>query len=482
MIKNIFSRIQTTLQHRAFLHFYFLSISLLITAFFSLDILDGCFILSFFQNSDTNMVFNFSFLGVYLILYSFSKYLFKKTSTKETIIHIFLSTVFSTLSISGVFFENQPCNVRFSSPSSVLSVTVAFLGGYFLFFYTFHLLRCLGRSLSRHTEIKEQGFWAVFFGKHCFIHVFCVVLLCWLPKFILFFPGTMYYDSWRCIAMFFHYPDLQDGTLGLTNIHPLIWSVPMGLLTKLGLHIGISWLASFFISVVHHVAAALLTAYTIVTMKKFKFHLRFLIAVLCFYIFHPVIIMFSSTIQNDFLYSLSIQLLTLECFIYLYDPFSFSQEKRHFPLTALGVFGTILRYNGFYTVLIFIVFFALREAWSFLKKKSKPSLSIALILVMLFSLFCGQFVQKALEHSYDATIMNSRVKNAMLIQQATRCLILHGTDIPEDIYNDLHGVLLWSDEKLKENYNPLNFDGVKFCFDYDAPKEKYIDAVKWNKI
>ncbi|MBQ1948407.1 MAG: hypothetical protein II359_07345 [Clostridia bacterium] len=272
--------------------------------------------------------------------------------------------------------------------------------------------------------------------------------------------------------MFLEHPDLTFGYANITNIHPLVWAAPIGELTKVALHFDAPWLVPLFISTVQHVAAILLISYTVSSLKKMKLPPVFLAIVLAFYILLPPMFVFSSVLQNDFLYSLSFQLMAVEFFHYLYDSHTYFKSIKHMFLTALSVFGTILRYNGIYTVLVVLLCVLLREVCLALKKKTKTSHIIALFLIIAIPLTGGQILQKTLDSVYDAIPMTTRIKYALPIQQSARCLATYGTAIPEDIYNDLHTVLLWGDEELAEKYNPINYDGVKKCFKTDATNEE----------
>lgn len=452
-------------------------ISMLVCCYMTFNEASG--VLTVFYNSTKGGIWvnTFAFVGLFLLLNKVYEYCHMiKCGVIQTLIQVVLSVFFSLFSILSIYFENntaEKVNTLFASNFSILSVGLAFIGGLVFFYILFRFLWCfcINKSdASGNTALSR------FFGKHLYRNCFFVLIIAWLPQYIARFPGVITFDGWHSLAMYI-------GDTEITTQHPLIWLVLIGKLTDLGLKIGIGWLAPLVICFVQHIFALFVVSYTVSTIKKIGLPLSFVLGVLVFYAVLPPISYYASTVYNDYIYSLAIQLLTIELAYYLFKRKTYFSKHRHFILTAIAVFCTIVRYNGLYTMAVIIVVVCAREITLLIKAKAKLLHSAVIVLCLILPLMGGQTVQFTLNHIYNAQNISSRAMLAMPIQQTVRCLIEHGDDIPEEDYSAIHTVLTWSNEEYAASYNPRNFDSVKPSFKLDATKEELLDFVKaWTHL
>lgn len=449
--------------------------SLMIVAFFTLDVSEGRF--SIFDTLSANRVWlnTTAFVGICWILKKTKKAVIEAQCGKtQTVFQFMLSAFFSFFSVLSIYFDSGRGNglsVALSSFLALISVAAAFFGGVILFFIIIRLIWSLSSCSNRLAKRNARVF-SDFFGKNLYRNCILAMTLCWLPQYIIRFPGVMPYDAWQSMAMYY-------GCTETTTQHPLLWNILLGKLTDFGMSIGINWMASFVICLIQHIVAMFAVSYTITTIKKLGFGNCFLVGILAFYVILPPMSLYASTVYNDYIFSLAIMLLTVEFVYYLYDRKRFFSQKHHWILTAIASFCTIIRYNGLYTMLAVIFVIALREFLLLIKNKWKGVIHTLIILALLIiPLLTGQIIQSSLNDAYNATEIRSRAMVAMPIQQTVRCLIDHGDDIPKEDYEAIHTVLTWTDEEYAETYNPRNFDTVKESFKTDATNEEMSDFIK----
>lgn len=451
----------------------------LVLAFCTLDMFsDG---LAVFRKTtkDGVMVSAAAFVGVCWVLDKIApRILTRRDGVVATVIQLLLSVPFTVITILGVFFESNPeegFKGALTTWVAKSSFALALCGGMLFFFIIIRLIWSLGTEGITLRDSKE-GFLSRFFGKHLYRNCILVMILCWLPQYIIRFPGVMPYDAWQSLAMHFGYTEL-------TTQHPLIWNVIMVKLTELGVKLGVNWLGFFIICLVNHILAMVVVPYVIFTIKKMGMANGFLAGVLVFYAVLPAMSLYASTVYNDFIYSLAILVLTVELVYYLYDRKTYFKQIRHGIITVLAVFSTILRYNGLYTMLVVLAVIGLRELILLFRRRTKLLQSFAIVVFLVVPLLGGQLLQNALNTRYDARAITSRAMLAMPIQQTVRVLGTVGDQIPKEDYDAIHAVLTWTDEEYAEKYNPRNFDSVKESFKTDASTEEILGFVKaWAKL
>lgn len=421
-----------------------------------------------------------AFVGIWWISRQVKKWLNKFSFTvMETMLQFLLAAFFSFASVLGRYFEASFYHMLKKGISQVVlqkSTMFAFLGGCVFFFLVIRLIWTMALPKDDLRESKPD-FFDRFFNKNLYRNCIVVMVICWLPQYIIRFPGVLTFDNWHSLAM-------HLGHQEVTTKHPLIWNAIIGNLTDFGVLIGVNWFAIFFITLIHHICAMVLIPYTLSTIKKMGGSNKLLAAFFAFFVILPPMYIYASTVYNDFLFGLSFLLLSVEFVYYLYDRKNYFSAK-HLLLTALAVCGTFLRYNGLYVIILTFVVVVLRELCYLLKieKKFRFVSLISLIIVFVLPIIGGLWMQTSLKESYDAKSLTSRAMLAMPIQQTVRCLKEHGSEIPKEEHEAIHAVLTWTDKKYAEEYYSRNFDNVKESFKTDASKEEIFAFLKaWTKL
>ena len=460
----------------------FATFGILLFATFSLTSFSekSIYFLVFIFDTRTNVIFCLiTFIGVLFILYKLKDIILSSIGFFKSLCILLISAFFSLFSLLSVYFDARyDVNIinLLRSPASLMAFVAAFCGGIIFFFIAIRLIWHLGEHFLE-IKLSDNNLLSRFFGKHLYRNCIILIALCWLPQYLIRFPGVVSYDAWQSIAM-------HLGNTQITTQHPLIWGALLGYLTQLGELIGITWLAPLVICLVQHILSILVITYAIASLKHFNFNSWVLGVTLAFFIILPPMALYASTLYNDCLYSLSIMLLTIELVYYLYDRKDYFGRRRHLILTVCAVFGFNLRYNGLYTMLAIIAVIALRELYLLIKRRTKIMQTLVIVvLCMILPLMCGQILQNTLNNAFDAKEIRSRAILSMPIQQSVRCLITYGDTIDKEDYDALHTVLIWTDKEYAEAYDPRNFDSVKESFKIDASKEEMSQFIKaWGRL
>ncbi|MGN0996218.1 MAG: DUF6020 family protein [Candidatus Ventricola sp.] len=406
--------------------------------------------------------------GIYFLLDRYARPLLReRIGAAQTALQLLLSLLFTGFSLLSKFFEmDTDTGLRLLTErlSSKLWIGLAFLGGMTLFMLVFRLI-WYGSGTAGTMGDTRRAWLHRFFGRHAFRNCVLLLMLVWLPQYFILFPGLTSSDFVRALSMYF-----QEA--GRTNQHPMIWVTILGKLTELGLKAGISWLAIPVICIVQHVLMILLVAHTVTTIRELGATVRAQALMLLFYATLPPMFMYASTVYNDTLYSAAVLLLTLELAVFLFNRPLFFARWRHPLLTAVAALGTILRYNGFYLMLVVIAAVSVYALVMLAKKRIRLRQVGAMLCLLAVPLMGGRAVQESLDQAYGARNITARAKYAMILQQVARCLSLYGDEIPEEDYQALHAVMTWSDEELAQAYDPRNSDGVKWSFNLDATQEE----------
>ena len=457
--------------------------AVLIACFFTFGTHDDMYAYGFWVfervSPDGFLVSTAMVVGIYYLLKKYAGTLLKdRTSPVQTAMQVLLSAFFTGFSLLSQYLEvntSMGLGLMTERLSSKISILLGFMGGMIFFMLVFRLIWRMSGSASGLAETKNARLLS-FFGKHAFRNCVLLLTIVWLPQYLIRFPGTMNYDSWRSIGIYF-------GDLERTTQHPLIWVTIIGKLTEIGMQIGINWLAPLVICAVQHVLLILLVAYTVSVLRSLGASVRVQAVTLLFYAILPPMFMYASTVYNDTLYSAAIQLVTVEMAVLLFDRKAFFTRWHHMALTALGVLSTILRYNGFYVMVIMIAFVAVSELVLLIRRHARPVQTVAALLLLIVPLMTGQRIQKGFNELYGVRDVSPRVKLALVIQQVGRCLAVYGDKIPKEDYDAIHAVMTWPDEEYAAKYNPRRYDDIKLSFRNDASKEEIAAFLKaWTHL
>ena len=294
----------------------------------------------------------------------------------------------------------------------------------------------------------------LFNKKYSFFLLTLLIIICWLPVLISFFPGNFSYDAGTQIRMI-----LFDA---VTKYHPVMHTAFLGITTYLGHAIFSSWNIGLLIhSIVQMLIMASIFSYTLIYLYKKKVPSYLLLLFLFIYLFLPTHSVFSITTTKDVLFS-GLFNIVLICYIELCTNKKFF-TKKNMIITILSTFLLIsFRNNMIYAFILFIPFILLYY------KKNFKKLSIIFISILAITII----YDKALTHIFKIENGPRVEMFSFVVQQFARTY--NKDNISKEYKEDIKSLFL--NNSLKD-YNSHLSDPVKSSFNTKEllnNKKKYI--------
>ena len=272
------------------------------------------------------------------------------------------------------------------------------------------------------------------------------ILLCWLPYYIVFYPGCVSTDS--------HWELLQQlGLTPLSDHHPIMHQLVIRLGLAVGQIFGSLSLGVAVYSLIQMVLMALVFALCIRFLALRGAKKSVLTVVFLFYGLYTINALYSITMWKDVLFAGAALLLMLQLSGEL--PWERVQGKRRRGFAFLGLALTALlfctmRNNGYYAFLLGFPFYILMN-----RKQWKPLLALGLLTVLLVTGYHGLLYN-------GLGIRKSSPGEALSVplQQIARTVKVHGVDGDREEFRILEEVLP-DIEQLGEKYNSGISDPIK---------------------
>lgn len=421
-------------------------------------------------------------LPIFISAYFFyNKYYFKSKINKPALIVSILVSISQVLGYSYSTYNSW--KVIFKDFFQFFKSTSYIIG---LVFILYILIKKIYDSLGNVKDrtiksIRLKRIYNFIFEEHPFIMPMVIMLVCWLPYIVFYFPGCstgtdtrnqiyMYYgiDSFLTQSVV----PLKEGVY-LNNLHPLLHSLFTGACLDLGFFLFKSYTAGLFIYTLVQTILTLLTlSYTIVWMKKINAPnwIRILSLVLyCFLSFFPY---FAITHGKDTPFSLLMVLFVIKVFDLINDSSVINNKKYMISFSFILLALLFLRNDGIYRIIISFIFIILvnKTIW-------KKLLLIAFIPVSIYLVYLHFLLPM-----FSIPSENSREMLSVPFQQTARVVYFHSTNAykKEDI--EKIKKVLPSYYDMKKLYNPQLSDPVKNTYNMYATKEELIDYFKvWFK-
>lgn len=324
----------------------------------------------------------------------------------------------------------------------------------------------------RDSNKKEKNFKKLkinnFFNKHPFIFSMILILISWAVYMIAFYPTIMTIDGYNQLKAFFniknYYSDtvilLSENVL-LTNHHPVLHTLLMAGLLKLGRLFGNDNLGLFFYSIVQIVILSSALSYTIKYLKENKVRNRFLYILLLIYMLVPIYGFYAMTATKDTIYTALIIFFIIEIHKFITK----NKDKKLktmqiIRLIILMIFICLMRNNGIYVVLLTLLV---------MLPYSKINIKKVLISTITIILLYTTYINILLPHF---KITNGSIREALSIpfQQTARYIKYYEKDVTEEERETINRVLAY--DKLKKEYKPENADPIKSKYKKQATKEE----------
>ncbi len=405
----------------------------------------------------TNSLFKIELLPLLIlgiILYVF----FSKKETKNCLSIVTVSSLFSLFMVFGNSYKLiDSWNLVFGNITVFVISILIYLGYYFIFktilssIYDF-----LEKKNILKKDIKKNKI-INFFDEHPFLCSLIIMVICWLPYIIAYYPIILSPDPSYQIKQFFgidtkysYYNVLIDPNVLITNAHPVLHTLLIGSCLKIGTLIGSDNFGLFIYSVIQIAILSSTLAYTIKYMKKINIPIWFRIIALIIYALVPIFPFYSMSGVKDVIFS-----ALMIHYIIIMDKIIRNANDKKISIgklilaTLLMIFVCLFRHNGIYVIILSFPFLFLVD------KLNRKRLIVSLAVLVGFYGCYNNVILPA----FKITPGSPREMLSIPFQQTARYVKYHSDELTKEDKEVIDYLIEY--ETLAERYDPELSDDVK---------------------
>lgn len=300
----------------------------------------------------------------------------------------------------------------------------------------------------KNYQIKESLTFCDKYSQPTFIKIYFFIAICWIPFFVLAYPGSVTYDGLKQLNQFL-------GLLELTNHHPWLTTFFFGFLFKLGRTISDNF-GIFLIVLCSSIYQCACYSFACSRLVKWSVPKPIVLFAVAYYALNPVFPNFAQSVVKDGLYVASLVLY----FVSILE-FVFKIREQQIPsyrdislFFISALFVMLTRHEGVFLILISVLslFCVIQN-----KKKYLNLLLVAVISISSFYTINSLILDKC-------EIQKGSVAEGLSIpfQQTARYFKYYASEVSTNEYQIVNRVL--NAEKIGKLYDPVISDPVKNTF------------------
>ena len=294
---------------------------------------------------------------------------------------------------------------------------------------------------------------------------FLIIMLFWLPVFLIFWPGNLKGDTVVQILQYFHFPThfqgqwITDGKdVIFTNDHPFIQTLIFGLFMDLGHGLGWNELGVSFYVFLQIAAYGAVISLFLVSLEHFGIRTRLTRIALAVYCLAPPYVVHAILISGDSFLTLFFMAFMLEVFWIYKTEGKILYHKGFFGTVLITFFLFCTSKNQCVYILVlagFLMVIVLRKEW-------KRVLAAVLLPLLVFEiLYLGAFFR--LMHVNQ---VGTQEALSVFFQQTARTVKNHDKELTKEQKEAIDEVLDY--ETMDTLYDPDLADPVKMRFNRKA--------------
>ena len=402
---------------------------------------------------------SYIFVGLLLILlFIYYKYLSNniKLDKKYKVFIWIMSFIF----VLGYSYEITSTGKLFWGNFVNLSISITKMFGYYLFFKVliYYFLEFMQKEYIVNNKLIKK------FSEHPFLYSFIFLSICYGIFLVFYYPGIINYDNANQIKemLGFHtrYLDAINpiSSSALTNFNPILHTVLLGGMFKIGLLLGNANFGLFMYSLFQLLIVILIYSYAISYSVKEKISPIYSFIVLLILGLVPIFGYYSITAVKDTLYTAFLVLFSIE----VYDFIKKDKLNNHdfINLFLVSMLVILFRNNGIYLIVLTIPFLLY-------KKEKFAILGVIALIIMSYMSFNNVFLP-------NVGISGTSVRETLSIpfQQTARLVKLHGDKVSKEDKLIIDKILDY--DNLAKDYDEDLADPVKNKFNKDAETKDLI--------
>ena len=386
-------------------------------------------------------------------------------SKRRFIIITILSFLYSFFCVIGNSFVKS--SSLYYIKNNFLTSLLTFISLFVLFFIVLHYLFLFieNKKKKNNKKISKLKLFKLF-DEHTFLFCFIVLIICWLPYIIAFYPVILSPDPSFQIKQFFGIPNkystynvLLDPNVIITNHHPVVHTLLLGSCLKIGNMIGNDNLGLFLYSIIQITVLVSVLSYVVKFLKELKLNTKYVIGSLLVFALVPAFPIYSMSAVKDVIFGSLIILYIISLYKLLKT--DNLKIKNIVKILFLMILIVLFRNNGIHTILLSFPFLL------FLKKGNHFRKKILLILLIIFG-FNYSYSNLILPY-FKITPTSVREMLSIPFQQTARYVKEHSIEVTSEEEKAIDKILTY--DTLADRYNPELADPVKNSYNKYATKE-----------
>lgn len=299
----------------------------------------------------------------------------------------------------------------------------------------------LRSDAMRRETAPDRASLPPFVQRHELLCLTAVLILCWSPYLLAFYPGTVCWDMGEMVAQFF-------GQTEMDTWHPVFTTWLIGGCVWLGRLVGSDNLGAALFTLLQTLGLSYALARAVQELKKQGMSRVVRLCALAFFALVPLWGGYAQFISKDTLYTAALLLFTLAVLDALRG------ESAGLRLLGWGLLACLLRSNGLYVVLptgLCLTVFGVKGR---ARRSAAAGLACAVGCALLFS--------NVLIPALGIRDETASGLYSVCFQQSARVLRDHADAVTDEEYAEIDRVL--DAEHLAELYEPWISDPVKYTF------------------
>lgn len=296
--------------------------------------------------------------------------------------------------------------------------------------------------------------------KHIWLKSFLFILICYIPYFIIYYPGLITNDSITEISL------IINNFANISNHHPVIHVLFCAVPFKIGMFIfNNTTIATACISFSQMTIMAGIYSYFIKFLYDRKINKKILFIILLYFSINPVNAFYSITIWKDIIFSGCLLLMILTIYKMLEkDKITF---KNSYSFVIISILTIFFRNNALYMFFILSIFLII-----IFRKQ------ISTILPMIFIVFGVYFAINGPVFKLLGVKQTSTAEYLAIPMQQIGRMAYKGVEFTDSEKKAIGEIIPL--ETLKKSYNPEIVDPIKFNKEFNIKpfeknKKKYLN-------
>ncbi|MBO4862770.1 MAG: hypothetical protein J5517_00240 [Eubacterium sp.] len=414
---------------------------------------------------------SFVIIAVFILILYGKKFSYTK---RDNVTAGLFAAFFSLMQIFALSYDTNNSADFIRASAFVFMRAFFYTFGYFVIW--FNVTRI---SFKWFDKKREAG---SFFGealsdydtKKHMIRYMLIMLLLWLPYYILLFPGTGNGDTSRQIIMFFHerkdmlldYSPNVGEDVYITNMHPFFTTIIFGLFAKIGINIfGNIEVGVGLYTFIQMIMYAAVFSFTLCYFEKQGLSKKVIKIAHIFICLCPLFPLYSICMLKDTMFALTYIPLTLMlCEIYRTTGEALKSWKFVTLLTVLSLLFTLTKNQGVYFLFVILVVSLIVYRKFFVK------LLISFgIPVVFFTCIWSMLILPAA----NVASGGKQEMLGLIFQCTARYIKEYPNEVTAEEKEKIDKILDY--DQLPELYNAQLQDPVKFTFNQESTSEELKD-------